>query len=65
MAKYISGIDGVKLQASRGDTISRLAQRIASKQAYFGPFDYVLIHVGTNDIGLRAPFQNINKLTNI
>ena len=56
LAKYISGIEGVKLHVFKGDTIAGLAQRITSKQAYLGPYDYVLIHVGTNDIGLKVPY---------
>ena len=59
MAKYVSGIDGVKLQAFRGDTIARLTNRIARGEADLGPFDHVIVHVGTNDIGRRQPFENI------
>ena len=59
MAKYVSGIDGVKLQVFRGDTIARLTNRIAKGESDLGPFDYVIVHVRTNDIGRRQPFENI------
>ena len=33
MAKYVSGIEGVRLQAFRGDTVARLINRIANREA--------------------------------
>ena len=57
IAKNVSGIDGCVVQAFRGDTISQLTNRIQSKQAKLLPFDFVIIHVGTNDIENGEPFN--------
>lgn len=59
IAKYVSGIDGVVVQAFSGDTVSRLANRLLSRQASLEQFDYVIFHVGTNDIANRASFNAI------
>ena len=59
--KNVSGIDGCSIQSFRGDTISKLANKIFSKVAKLLPYDYVILHVGTNDIDNRAPFDNIIK----
>lgn len=63
--KYITGIEGVQLKSFRGDTIARLANRLLNKQICLENFDFVLIHVGTNDIAnnyslpLERAFNNI------
>ena len=54
MAKYVSGIEGCKVQAFRGDTIARLTQRLQRGEADLENFQFVIFHVGTNDIGNRA-----------
>ena len=54
MAKYVSGIEGCIVQAFRGDTIARLTQRLQRQEAELEKFQYVIFHVGTNDIGNRA-----------
>lgn len=59
IAKYVSGIDGVVVQAFSGDTISRLTNRLLSRQASLENFDYVIFHVGTNDIANRSSFNAI------
>lgn len=59
MAKYVTGIEGVYLQAFSGDTVSRMANRMLTGQVSLRNFDHVIFHVGTNDIGRRAPFDNI------
>lgn len=59
IAKYVSGIEGCVVQAFRGDTISKLTRRIQSHQAALKPYDYVILHVGTNDIANRASFREI------
>lgn len=46
-------IEGVALQAFPGDTIARMANRIDCDVAKLDGFDYVLIHVGTNDVELN------------
>ena len=48
--KYVSDIEGVVLQSFSGDTIAKLSHRIDSKQVSLENFEYVLIHVGTNDV---------------
>lgn len=55
--KYITGIEGVHLKAFRGDTIGRLANRLLNKQISLDNFNYVLIHVGTNDIANKCSLQ--------
>ena len=59
MAKYVTGIEGVQLQACRGDTFSRIANRLSRRQIILGKFDYVIFHVGTNDIAQDASFDHI------
>ena len=59
IAKYITGIDGVTLQAFSGDTISRITNRLLTREAKIEKIDFVIFHVGTNDIGRRASFQSI------
>lgn len=59
IAKYITGIEGVSLQAFRGDTIGRLTNRLLSHQVKLEQFDHVIFHVGTNDIGNKASFDHM------
>lgn len=59
IAKYVTGIEGVQLQSFSGDTISRLANRLSTGQVRLNKFDYVIFHVGTNDIARNAPFEHI------
>lgn len=59
IAKYVFGIEGVLLQAFRGDTIGRISSRIKSGEVKLNGFDYVIFHVGTNDIGRKSPFDSI------
>ena len=50
IAKNVSGFDGCVVQPFCGDRIARLINRIQSKEAKLRPYDYVKVHVGTNDI---------------
>ena len=59
IAKQLSGLDGVKLQIFRGYTIAEVASTVNSGAADLYPYDFVIIHVGTNDIGNRASFHSI------
>lgn len=59
IAKYISGIDGCVTQPFRGDTIAKLTNRLQYHEADLESFDYVIFHVGTNDIGNRASAKHI------
>lgn len=52
-------MDGVTLQIFRGDTIAQIASRIESGEADLYPYDFVIIHVGTNDIQNRARYHSI------
>lgn len=59
IAKYVTGIDGVHLQAFSGDTIARMANRVLSGQVNLDNYDYVLFHVGTNDVARKSDFESI------
>ena len=59
--KNVSGIDGCSAQSFCGDTVSKLANKITSKVAKLLPYGYILLHLGTNAIDDRAPFDNIIK----
>ena len=66
IAKNVSGIDGCVVQPFRGDNIARLTNRIKWKQAKLRPYDYVIVHVGTNDIEDGASFNsNISSYGNL
>ena len=57
--KDVTDIEGVKLQVFCDDTISQIAERLQSGEASLENFDYVLFHVGTNDVSNKASFDNI------
>ena len=57
IAKHVSGIDGVVLQYFAGDIIAQIANKNDNNTAVLEPYDYVLIHVGMNDIGDWASYQ--------
>ena len=59
MAKNVTGIFGATPQIFSGKTISQVANKIQYGYATLEPFDYVIIHVGTNDLGDRAPYDHI------
>ena len=59
--KHIMGIDGCTVQSFRGDTISKMTRKIEHKIAKVLPHDFVIVHVGTNDIYNRASFDDIIK----
>lgn len=42
------------LKSFGGDTIGRLANRLLNKQISLDEFDFVLLHVGTNDIANKS-----------
>lgn len=50
IVQYLFGIEGVCLQALRGDTISRMSKRLLTGKITFNEFDYVIFHVGTNNV---------------
>lgn len=59
IAKYVNNIEGVVLEAFRGDTISKIAHRIETRQVSLDGFDYIILHAGTNNVGNSDTFENI------
>ena len=59
IAKNVIGIFGATLQAFPGLTIAKVANQIQYGNATLEPFDYLILHVGTNDLGSRSPFECI------
>ena len=59
IAKYVTGIDGVHLQAFSGDTIGRMTNRLLSGENTLENFDYVVFHVGTNNVARNESFESI------
>ena len=57
--KNLPPIDGVVIKSFRGDTIVQLTNRIDKGQVNLSPFDYVIIHVGTNNIDKGHSHGNI------
>ena len=57
--KDISHIDGVTLKAFPGATIGKLSILISNGSVDLHDFDYMIIHVGTNNIGKRDSFDNM------
>ena len=51
------GIEGVVVQSFCGDTISQIANKVERGIASLRNFDYVIFHVGTNDIDDKASFH--------
>ena len=52
-------IFGATLQAFPGLTIEKVANQIQSGNATLDQFDYLILHVGTNDLGSKSPFESI------
>ena len=59
IAKNITGIFGATVQSLRGYTIAQVAMKLDQDLISLAPYDYVILHVGTNDIDNRAPYDNI------
>ena len=59
IAKHLSGLHGVTVQIFSGRTISQISAKIDNNEANLVPYDYVIIHAGTNDIGNRHSFKEI------
>ena len=59
IAKHLSGLHGVTLQIFSGRTISQISAKIDKNEANLEPYDYVIIHAGTNDIGNRHSFKEL------
>lgn len=50
IAKYIDNVDGLVVQSYRGATISQLESYILNEDLRLHSFDFIIFHVGTNDI---------------
>ena len=50
MPKYVGGIDGCTTQAFPGATIGRLLELVSSGRTNLRLVDFVIIHVGINNI---------------
>ena len=59
IAKHLSGLEDVTVHIFLGLTIAQIASKIDSGEAALGPYDFVIIHAGTNDIGNRHPDKSI------
>ena len=57
--KNMPEIDGVVVKSFPGDTIGKLTNRIDSGQVNLSPFDYIIVHVGTNNINNGEPYGSI------
>ena len=52
-------IFGATLQAFPGQSVAKVANQIQSGNATLDQFDYLILHVGTNDLGSKSPFECI------
>ena len=57
--KYVGGIDGCTTQTFPGATIGRLSELVSSERINLRLVDFVIIHVGTNNIS--SP-QSVNTI---
>ena len=51
------GVEGVVVQSFRGDILAQIANKVERGIASLRNFDYVIFHVGTNDIDDKASFH--------
>ena len=59
IAKDVTDIDGIKLQVFHNDAISKITERLHSREVSLENFNHVLFHVGTNDVSNKVPFDDI------
>ena len=57
--KNMLPIDGVIIKSYPGDSIARLTMRIDGGEVNLSPFDYIIVHVGTNNIDRRHSYDDI------
>ena len=57
IAKHVWGKEGPVVQSFCGDTISQLANKVERGVTSMKNFDYVIFHIGTNDIDDKASFH--------
>lgn len=54
-------IEGVIIKSFRGDSIAQLSGRIDRREVDLSPFDYIIVHVGTNNIDRRESLDNMKS----
>ena len=59
LIKNMAPIDGVTVQSFPGATIARLSMHFSKGHINLENYDYIIIHVGTNNIGNRDSYENI------
>ena len=59
IAKNVTDLFNTKLQIFSGYTIARMANEIQFGKADLEPYDYVIIHVGTNDLGNLSSYDSM------
>ena len=52
-------MDGVTIKSFRGDTISYLTRRFDNGQINLSNFEYIIVHVGTNNIDRGDKYSNM------
>ena len=65
MVKYVSRIDGCLVQAFRENPIAKLTQGVQKNNVQLDKFDFVIYHMHTNDIGLRAKTKHSSDYANL
>lgn len=59
IVKYLPPIEGVEVNCRRGATIGQLNHILASGQVSLQHFDYILFHVGTNNVDRGHSVENM------
>ena len=59
IAKNVADIEGVVVQPFSGDTIAKINYKVEKNIVKLDKFDYVLSHVGTNDVDRGFSFNAI------
>ena len=59
IVKDLPPIDGVVIKSFPGATISTLTQHIDMGHVNLVNFDYIIVHVGTNNIANRNSYESI------
>lgn len=57
--KYITDIEGVKIKSFPGATIGKISTLISNGIIELNDHDYIILHVGTNNIGNGNSFEEI------
>lgn len=57
IAKYVDTVNGLTVRSYRGATIAQMESFIKEDNLNLPSFDYIILHVGTNDIHFRSVKQ--------